>query len=150
MYFQASKRQTGASGRLHRTVTGEWVWSEEEEEPAPEAPESDEDVSPNAEDKRPMNQLQKADSSGSDNEGGEEVCLNWFWFNKGSRVAKRKELIQRRKNLFPRPISTFLACYLVHTCEKNCLAVPSLRRSLVRRLFFLYTVRNESPIGINY
>ncbi|XP_026727754.1 serine/threonine-protein kinase OSR1-like isoform X2 [Trichoplusia ni] len=69
---KASKRQTGASGRLHRTVTGEWVWSEEEEEPAPEAPESDEDVSPNAEDKRPMNQLQKADSSGSDNEGGEE------------------------------------------------------------------------------
>jgi hypothetical protein len=29
--FQASKRQPGASGRLHRTVTGEWVWSSEEE-----------------------------------------------------------------------------------------------------------------------
>ncbi|CAH0578049.1 unnamed protein product [Chrysodeixis includens] len=71
---KASKRQTGASGRLHRTVTGEWVWSEEEEEQQPvEIIESDDEVSPNAEDKRPMNQLQKADSSGSDNEGGEEV-----------------------------------------------------------------------------
>lgn len=28
---KASKRQPGASGRLHRTVTGEWVWSSEEE-----------------------------------------------------------------------------------------------------------------------
>lgn len=28
---QASKRQPGTSGRLHRTVTGEWVWSSEEE-----------------------------------------------------------------------------------------------------------------------
>ncbi|XP_015433925.1 PREDICTED: serine/threonine-protein kinase OSR1-like isoform X2 [Dufourea novaeangliae] len=29
---KASKRQPGTSGRLHRTVTGEWVWSSEEEE----------------------------------------------------------------------------------------------------------------------
>ncbi|XP_033223324.1 serine/threonine-protein kinase OSR1 isoform X2 [Belonocnema kinseyi] len=29
---KASKRQPGASGRLHRTVTGEWVWSSEEED----------------------------------------------------------------------------------------------------------------------
>jgi len=29
--FKASKRQPGTSGRLHRTVTGEWVWSSEEE-----------------------------------------------------------------------------------------------------------------------
>ncbi|KAF6198568.1 hypothetical protein GE061_008316 [Apolygus lucorum] len=28
---KASKRQPGTSGRLHRTVTGEWVWSSEEE-----------------------------------------------------------------------------------------------------------------------
>ncbi|XP_050560084.1 serine/threonine-protein kinase OSR1 isoform X9 [Spodoptera frugiperda] len=68
---KASKRSTGASGRLHRTVTGEWVWSEEEEEqPAVEAPESDEEPS-YTDDKRPMNQLQKADSSGSDNEAEE-------------------------------------------------------------------------------
>ncbi|XP_076237722.1 serine/threonine-protein kinase OSR1 isoform X2 [Calliopsis andreniformis] len=31
---KASKRQPGTSGRLHRTVTGEWVWSSEEEESA--------------------------------------------------------------------------------------------------------------------
>lgn len=30
-YLQAAKRQPGTSGRLHRTVTGEWVWSSEEE-----------------------------------------------------------------------------------------------------------------------
>ncbi|BET00167.1 serine threonine-protein kinase [Nesidiocoris tenuis] len=28
---KAAKRQPGTSGRLHRTVTGEWVWSSEEE-----------------------------------------------------------------------------------------------------------------------
>lgn len=68
--FQASKRQTGASGRLHRTVTGEWVWCEEEETPetaAADAQESDDEAS-FSEDKRPMNELQKAESSGSDNE----------------------------------------------------------------------------------
>ncbi|CAH2228350.1 jg22849, partial [Pararge aegeria aegeria] len=58
----ASKRQPGASGRLHRTVTGEWVWSEEEDEV--EAAGSDEE----APEKRPMNELQRADSSGSENE----------------------------------------------------------------------------------
>ncbi|KAL0851954.1 hypothetical protein ABMA28_000235 [Loxostege sticticalis] len=63
---KASKRQPGASGRLHRTLTGGWVWSEEEDE-AGEAPESD-DESSQGEDKRPMNQLQRAESSGSENE----------------------------------------------------------------------------------
>ncbi|XP_028178861.1 serine/threonine-protein kinase OSR1-like isoform X2 [Ostrinia furnacalis] len=63
---KASKRQPGASGRLHRTLTGGWVWSEEEEEAA-EAQDSDEDSSV-GEDKRPMNQLQRAESSGSDND----------------------------------------------------------------------------------
>lgn len=28
---KASKRQPGTSGRLHRTVTGEWIWSSEED-----------------------------------------------------------------------------------------------------------------------
>lgn len=59
-------------------MTGEWVWSEEEEEqPAVEAPESDEEPS-YTDDKRPMNQLQKADSSGSDNEA--EVSLEKILF----------------------------------------------------------------------
>uniref|UniRef100_A0AAG5DEQ0 non-specific serine/threonine protein kinase n=1 Tax=Anopheles atroparvus TaxID=41427 RepID=A0AAG5DEQ0_ANOAO len=29
---KAAKRQAGASGRLHRSMTGEWVWSSEEED----------------------------------------------------------------------------------------------------------------------
>lgn len=66
LIIKASKRQPGASGRLHRTLTGGWVWSEEEDE-AGEAPESD-DESSQGEDKRPMNQLQRAESSGSENE----------------------------------------------------------------------------------
>ncbi|XP_053623873.1 serine/threonine-protein kinase OSR1-like [Plodia interpunctella] len=65
---KASKRQQGTSGRLHRSVTGQWVWSEEEEEAHAE---SDEAPSP-TEDRRPMNQLQKADSSGSDEEENTE------------------------------------------------------------------------------
>ncbi|KAM3968649.1 serine/threonine-protein kinase OSR1 [Aphomia sociella] len=63
---KASKKQPGASGRLHRTVTGEWVWSEEEDENL-DHPDSDEDSSV-GEDKRPMNELQRADSSASENE----------------------------------------------------------------------------------
>ncbi|XP_061729883.1 uncharacterized protein LOC133534674 [Cydia pomonella] len=62
---KASKRQPGTSGRLHRTVTGEWVWSEEEDESEPH--ESEDESSPTP-DRRPMNRLQPADSSGSDSE----------------------------------------------------------------------------------
>ncbi|KAL0276968.1 UNVERIFIED_CONTAM: hypothetical protein PYX00_004415 [Menopon gallinae] len=58
---KASKRQSGASGRLHRTVTGEWVWSSEEEDKS-----SDED---NVADK-PMNSID-AGSSASEDELGE-------------------------------------------------------------------------------
>lgn len=55
---KASKRQAGASGRLHRTVTGEWVWSSEEEDKS-----SDDEVT-----EKPMNSIQAA-SSGSEDEG---------------------------------------------------------------------------------
>ncbi|XP_041986965.1 serine/threonine-protein kinase OSR1-like isoform X2 [Aricia agestis] len=58
---KASKRQPGTSGRLHRTVTGEWVWSEEEDDDKAGSDEENDD-------RRPMNELQRADSSGSDNE----------------------------------------------------------------------------------
>ncbi|XP_026465815.1 STE20/SPS1-related proline-alanine-rich protein kinase isoform X2 [Ctenocephalides felis] len=54
---KAARRQPGASGRLHRTVTGEWVWSSEEE---------DNDGDSDAEDTRPMNQLESAESSASE------------------------------------------------------------------------------------
>lgn len=52
---KASKRQPGASGRLHRTVTGEWVWSSEEED--------NDKHSSDEEEERPMNRLIAADSS---------------------------------------------------------------------------------------
>jgi len=71
---KAAKRQPGASGRLHRTVTGEWVWSSEEEDNGGSVsgsgsgggrkhPSSDSD----SED-RPINRLERADSSDSDRE----------------------------------------------------------------------------------
>ncbi|CAB3221894.1 unnamed protein product [Arctia plantaginis] len=67
---KASKKP-GTTGRLHRTVTGEWVWSEEEDEATDETTADgaeSEDEQSLVDDKRPMNQLQRADSSGSDNE----------------------------------------------------------------------------------
>lgn len=63
---KAAKRQPGASGRLHRTVTGEWVWSSEEEDNSKRSSDSE------SED-RPMNRLEKADSSDSDREEHSEV-----------------------------------------------------------------------------
>nr|CAD7255939.1 unnamed protein product [Timema shepardi] len=62
---KASKRQPGTSGRLHRTVTGEWVWSSEEE-----GGESSDDECQ----EKPMNNIETLGSSGSekdltDNEG---------------------------------------------------------------------------------
>lgn len=61
---KAAKRQPGASGRLHRTVTGEWVWSSEEED---NGKNSSEDES----EERPLNRLEAAESSGSDHEESE-------------------------------------------------------------------------------
>jgi len=59
---KAAKRQPGTSGRLHRTVTGEWVWSSEEEDNA--APSSDSES-----EERPMNRIEHDDeSSGSDSD----------------------------------------------------------------------------------
>jgi len=54
---KASKRQPGTSGRLHRTVTGEWVWSSEEE-----GGESSEEECV----EKPMNNIETVGSSGSD------------------------------------------------------------------------------------
>lgn len=58
---KAAKRQPGASGRLHRTVTGEWVWSSEEEDNGGKHHSSDSES-----DDRPINRLERADSSDSD------------------------------------------------------------------------------------
>ncbi|XP_014231043.1 serine/threonine-protein kinase OSR1 [Trichogramma pretiosum] len=58
---KASKRQPGTSGRLHRTVAGEWVWSSEEESGG---------VSDNEDGKDkdlPINRIER-DNSGSDDD----------------------------------------------------------------------------------
>ena len=57
---QASKRQPGTSGRLHRTVTGEWVWSEEENNGDSSSDEGKETL--------PVNTIEK---TSSDEEAGE-------------------------------------------------------------------------------
>ncbi|XP_058055373.1 serine/threonine-protein kinase OSR1 [Anopheles bellator] len=63
---KAAKRQAGASGRLHRSMTGEWVWSSEEED----------NVKNNSSDseteERPMNRLERMDSSSSETEDTSE------------------------------------------------------------------------------
>lgn len=66
--FKASKRQPGASGRLHRKETGEWVWSSEDEAGDDASSESDTDS-------RPMNTLVSIGSSGSDHEESSEGDL---------------------------------------------------------------------------
>lgn len=50
---KASKRQPGASGRLHRNVDGDWVWSSEDEEHSSE----DEDG------EKPMNSIERDSDS---------------------------------------------------------------------------------------
>ncbi|XP_050450723.1 serine/threonine-protein kinase OSR1-like [Cataglyphis hispanica] len=59
---KASKRQPGTSGRLHRTVTGEWVWSSEEEDSGGSS--GDE----GAKETLPVNTIEKASS---DEDAGE-------------------------------------------------------------------------------
>lgn len=65
---KAAKRQPGASGRLHRTITGEWVWSSEEEDNGRDSDSEDEE-------NRPMNRLIKADSSDSENDDQSELTM---------------------------------------------------------------------------
>lgn len=62
---KAAKRQPGASGRLHRTVTGEWVWSSEEEDNGKNSSDSESE-------ERPMNRLEQMDSSASETEEASE------------------------------------------------------------------------------
>lgn len=65
---KAAKRQPGASGRLHRTVTGEWVWSSEEEDNGKHSSDSEE------QEDRPMNRLDSV-ASDSENEDGSEKTV---------------------------------------------------------------------------
>jgi len=65
---KAAKRQPGASGRLHRTVTGEWVWSSEEEDNVSGSGGRKQPSSDSESEDRPINRLERADSSDSDRE----------------------------------------------------------------------------------
>ncbi|XP_073813454.1 oxidative stress responsive kinase frayed isoform X2 [Musca autumnalis] len=62
---KAAKRQPGQSGRLHRTVTGEWMWSDEEDDGKRHSSDSESD-------ERPVNRLERADSSDSDRDDPSE------------------------------------------------------------------------------
>lgn len=66
---KAAKRQPGASGRLHRTITGEWVWSSEEEDNGQHSSDSED------EENRPMNRLIKVESSDSENDDQSELTI---------------------------------------------------------------------------
>lgn len=75
---KASRRQPGASGRLHRMETGEWVWESEDEDEDDEAPA----------DHRPMNTLPRAASSDEESDGehpaaGEGVAAGRAGFTVG-------------------------------------------------------------------
>ncbi|XP_031640796.1 STE20/SPS1-related proline-alanine-rich protein kinase [Contarinia nasturtii] len=66
---KAAKRQPGASGRLHRTITGEWVWSSEEEDNGQHSSDSED------EENRPMNRLIKVESSDSEVDDPSELTI---------------------------------------------------------------------------
>lgn len=63
---KAAKRQPGASGRLHRTGSGEWIWSSEEEDNGKHSSDSESE-------ERPMNRLDHADSSDSEREDNSDI-----------------------------------------------------------------------------
>jgi serine/threonine-protein kinase OSR1/STK39 len=59
---KAAKRQPGTSGRLHRTTSGDWVWSSEDED----GKNSSDDESEGK--PKPLNQIEHADSSDDEHE----------------------------------------------------------------------------------
>lgn len=65
---KASKRQPGTSGRLHRTTSGDWVWSSEDEgNDGKNSSDSDSEGKP-----KPLNQIERADSSDEEHEESEQ------------------------------------------------------------------------------
>lgn len=64
---KASKRQPGTSGRLHRTTSGDWVWSSEDEDNGKNSSDSEEEGKP-----KPLNQIEHADSSDDEHEESEQ------------------------------------------------------------------------------
>lgn len=88
---KASRRQPGASGRLHRMETGEWVWESEEED--------DDDDEDDAARDRPMNTLERADSSDSDSDdrGGGGAAFTIGSLGAGAE-APQINLVLRMRN----------------------------------------------------
>ncbi|KPI95109.1 PREDICTED: STE20/SPS1-related proline-alanine-rich protein kinase [Papilio xuthus] len=86
---KASKRQPGASGRLHRMETGEWVWESEEE---------DDDEEGDGGRDRPMNQLPRADSSDSDSEGEPAEGAGFTIGSLAAGEAPQIDLVLRMRN----------------------------------------------------
>ncbi len=70
---KASKRQPGTSGRLHRTTSGDWVWSSEDEEGADGKNSSDSESEGKP---KPLNQIQRADSSDEEHEESESTATS--------------------------------------------------------------------------
>lgn len=66
---KASKRQPGTSGRLHRTTSGDWVWSSEDEDGGDGKDSSDSDSEGKP---KPLNQIEHADSSDDEREESEQ------------------------------------------------------------------------------
>lgn len=64
---KAAKRQPGTSGRLHRTTSGDWVWSSEDEDNGKNSSDSEEEGKP-----KPLNQIEHADSSDDEHEESEQ------------------------------------------------------------------------------
>lgn len=65
---KASKRQPGTSGRLHRTTSGDWVWSSEDEDgDGQNSSDSESEGKP-----KPLNQIERADSSDEEREESEQ------------------------------------------------------------------------------
>ncbi|XP_065371739.1 serine/threonine-protein kinase OSR1 [Calliphora vicina] len=91
---KAAKRQPGASGRLHRTVTGEWVWSSEEEDNGGKHHSSDSES-----DDRPINRLERADSSDSDRDDQSE-------FSEAATATANAMLPQQQQQLLQQPQAT--------------------------------------------
>lgn len=89
---KAAKRQPGGSGRLHRTITGEWVWSSEEEDNGGDSDESEDEAN------RPMNRLLKADSSDSENDDQSELTMIASMNLQGQSEIPPINLVLRMRN----------------------------------------------------
>lgn len=66
---KASKRQPGTSGRLHRTTSGDWVWSSEDEDGGDDKNSSDSESEGKP---KPLNQIEHVDSSDDEHEESEQ------------------------------------------------------------------------------